>query len=62
MEPELVGLELDEEEFGALPVAAPPRYQLPMSVSWPFWVNIVAFGPTLEIEDLNDPKYEYLST
>lgn len=33
VEPEVVGLELDEEELGTLPVAAPPRYQLPMSVS-----------------------------
>ena len=60
VEPELVGLEL-EEELGTLPVAAPPRYQLPMSVSFPSCVNIATFGPTLDTDDLNDPKYEYLS-
>jgi hypothetical protein len=46
---------------GVLLVAAPPRYQLPMSVSRPFCVSIEALGPTLETEDRKEPKYEYRS-
>ena len=44
--------------LGMLFVAAPPRYQLPMSVNWPFCVNMAAFGPTLLTSLLNPPKYE----
>lgn len=44
------------EPCGVLPVAVPPRYQLPMSVKSPFSVNIAAFGPTLETLLRNDPK------
>ncbi|KAL8626405.1 hypothetical protein Q9189_007905, partial [Teloschistes chrysophthalmus] len=44
--------------WGVLPVAVPPKYQLPMSVKSPFSVNIAAFGPTLETLLRNDPKYE----
>ncbi len=42
--------------WGLLPVAGPPRYQLPRSVNLPFSVNIAAFGPTLETLLRNEPK------
>lgn len=42
--------------FGILFVAAPPRYQLPMSVNCPFCVNMAAFAPTLLTELLKLPK------
>jgi hypothetical protein len=48
-------------ELGMLFVAAPPRYQLPISVNSPFCVNIATFGPTLLTLLLKLPKYEYLS-
>ncbi len=48
-------------ELGILFVAAPPKYQLPISVNFPFEVNMAALGPTLLTSLLNDPKYEYLS-
>jgi hypothetical protein len=48
-------------ELGMLFVAAPPRYQLPISVNSPFCVNIAALGPTLLTLLLKLPKYEYLS-
>jgi hypothetical protein len=40
-------------------VAAPPKYQLPISVNSPFDVNMAAFGPTLLTSLLKAPKYEY---
>ena len=43
---------------GTLPVAVPPKYQLPISVKSPFWVNIAALGPTFEALLRKDPKYE----
>ena len=48
--------------LGILLVAAPPRYQLPMSVSSPFCVSIAAFGPTFETSLRKLPKYEYRPT
>lgn len=42
--------------WGLLPVAEPPRYQLPISVNLPFSVNIAAFGPTLETLLRKEPK------
>lgn len=44
--------------LGIFPVSAPPRYQLPMSVSFPLSVSIATFGPTLETSLRKDPKYE----
>lgn len=43
---------------GTLPVATPPRYQDPMSVSFPFCVRKGELGPTLETSDRKAPKYE----
>ena len=45
-------------ELGMLFVAAPPRYQLPISVNSPFCVNIATLGPTLLTLLLKLPKYE----
>ena len=42
--------------FGMLPVPGNPRYQAPMSVNWPFWVNMAAFGPTFDTSDRKEPK------
>lgn len=44
--------------LGMFPVAACPKYQAPMSVSWPICVNMAALGPTLETSERKDPKYE----
>lgn len=41
---------------GILFVAAPPRYQLPMSVSSPSWVSMAALGPTFETSLRKEPK------
>lgn len=43
-------------ELGTLPVADPPRYQLPISVSCPFCVSMAALAPTLETELRKEPK------
>lgn len=56
LEPLLLLVELSEA--GSFPVAAPPRYQLPISVRRPSWVNIAALGPTFETEERKEPKYE----
>ena len=42
--------------WGITPVALPPRYQLPMAVSRPFWFSMAALGPTFETELRNEPK------
>lgn len=42
--------------FGVFPVSCPPRYQLPMSVSLPFWLSMAAFGPTFETSLRKAPK------
>lgn len=42
--------------FGVYPVSCPPRYQLPMSVSLPFWSSMAAFGPTFETSLRKAPK------
>lgn len=44
------------EPLGMLFVLAPPRYQLPMLVSFPFSVNMAALGPTFETLLRNAPK------
>ena len=41
---------------GTLPVALPPRYHDPISVSWPFWVKNATFSPTLQTSLRKDPK------
>ena len=41
---------------GVFPVSCPPRYQLPMSVSLPFWLSMAAFGPTFETSLRKAPK------
>ena len=46
-------------ELGILFVAAPPRYQLPMSVNFPLLVNMATLGPTFDTSLRNAPKYEY---
>jgi hypothetical protein len=43
--------------LGTFPVAAPPRYQLPISVSLPLLVSIAASGPTFESDERKEPKY-----
>ena len=48
----------EPELLGTLPVPFPPRYQLPMSVSFPSCVSIAAFPPTFEESDRKAPKYE----
>lgn len=45
-------------KLGMLFVAAPPKYQLPISVNWPFCVNIATLGPTLLTSLRKEPKYE----
>ena len=47
-------------ELGMLPVAACPKYQLPISVNFPLLSNMAALAPTFEISDRKEPKYEYL--
>lgn len=42
--------------LGTLFVAAQPRYQDPISVNFPFCVNIAALGPTLDTSLRKDPK------
>lgn len=44
------------DPLGILFVLAPPRYQLPMLVSFPFSVNMAAFGPTFETLLRKAPK------
>ena len=44
--------------LGTFPVSSPPRYQLPMSVSFPSCVSMAEFGPTLDTSDRKAPKYE----
>jgi hypothetical protein len=41
---------------GTTPVAAPPRYQLPMSVSLPEPSSMDAFGPTELTDERKEPK------
>ncbi|KAL8818180.1 MAG: hypothetical protein Q9191_007998, partial [Dirinaria sp. TL-2023a] len=41
---------------GTFPVAFPPRYQLPISVSLPSWVRNAELGPTLETLLRKAPK------
>ena len=41
---------------GVYPVSPPPRYQLPMSVSLPFWLSMAPFGPTFETSLRKAPK------
>lgn len=46
---------------GMLFVADPPKYQLPMFVNFPSFVNIARFGPIRLSLLLKAPKYEYRS-
>jgi hypothetical protein len=41
---------------GMTPVAAPPRYQLPMSVSLPLPSSMDALGPTELTDERKEPK------
>lgn len=41
---------------GIFPVADLPRYQAPISVSWPLPVKNAALGPTLDTEERKAPK------
>ncbi|KAI9732856.1 MAG: hypothetical protein M1834_003795 [Cirrosporium novae-zelandiae] len=42
--------------LGVFPVALPPKYQLPISVSFPEDVSIATLAPTLESSERKDPK------
>ena len=58
--------ELEEEEdevdatvdvpSGLFPWACFPRYQHPISVSFPAWFNMEVYGPTLETDERKAPK------
>lgn len=55
LEPKLVTDEAAEPR-GTLFVAAPPKYQDPISVSLPFCVSMAAFLPTLLTSERKAPK------